>query len=371
MTDRRDHDRGAPPVDANAGSAVRPLSRRRLAAAVAGCAGVAAAVCALSPLVGVDGAGGGRHLALLDLRAIVDGLAGAPTVDAQLFALARLPRVLAGAVVGAGLAVAGCALQALLRNPLAEPYTVGVSSGASLAALLAIRLGLDATWLGSSAIGLAALAGAAITIYAVWRLAQTDGDLPPAALLLAGLVIAIVCSAASMLVQYTATFSETYRFVRWMMGGLEWIRYGPLWRAAVPTAAGIAVLLWLARDLNALSAGGEAAASVGVHPTRARTIGFFAASLVVGAAISVAGPIGFVGLVVPHVLRGAVGPDHRVLLPASAFAGAAFVVACDTVARIVLAPAQLPVGIVTALIGGAFFAYVFRREKTRARLWGG
>ncbi len=347
------------------------LTRARLAATLSLCFAATLIVCVLSPLIGVDSGEGGRQLTLLDLGAVVDGMLGDKTIDSQLFFLARLPRVLAGAVVGAGLAAAGCVFQALLRNPLAEPYTLGVSSGAALAALLAIRFSLDQTGLGSSAIGLSALTGAAITIYVVWRLAHVGRDLPPATLLLAGVIIALLCGAASMLVQYTATFSETYRFVRWMMGGLEWIQYGPLVRAAVPTAIGLLVLLTLARNLNAMSAGGDAAASVGVDASRTTTIGFFAASLVVGSGISVAGPIGFVGLIVPHVLRGFIGPDHRALLPACMLVGAGFVVACDTLARLILAPAQLPVGIVTALLGGPFFLYLIVREKTRARLWGG
>jgi len=347
------------------------LTRGRLTATLALCFAGAVIVCILSPLIGIESVDGGRQLTLLDLGAVVEGIFGDKTVDSQLFVLARLPRVLAGAVVGAGLAAAGCVFQALLRNPLAAPFTLGVSSGASLAALLAIRLGLDHTAMGSSAIGMSALAGAAITIFVVWRIAHVGSELAPATLLLAGVIIALLCGAASMLVQYTATFSESYRFVRWMMGGLEWIQYGPLVRAAVPTAVGLLVLLTLSRNLNAMSAGGDAAASVGVDATRTTTIGFFAASMVVGAGISVAGPVGFVGLIVPHILRGLIGPDHRALLPACMFVGAGFVVACDTVARLVLAPAQLPVGIVTALLGGPFFLYLIVREKTRARLWGG
>ena len=343
------------------------LTRARLAAALVGGALVAAAVVLLAPLVGSAPDGSGR-LSVLDVRQLFAPTPGDRT--AEIFFLARLPRALAGAIAGAGLAAAGAAFQALLRNPLAEPYTLGVSSGASLGAVIAIRVGLAATW-GSSGIALLSFAGAALAVLLVWRLARVGASLPPATLLLAGVTLAFVCSAASMLVQYTASFTENYRIVRWMMGGLDWIPYRDLARAAAIIAIGLAALLVRARDLNALAAGADAAASVGVDADRAMAVTYAAASLIVGAVIAVAGPIGFVGLVVPHALRALVGPDHRVLIPLSMLGGAAFVVACDTVARLVLAPAQLPVGVVTALVGGPFFLALLVREKGRARLWGG
>jgi len=349
----------------------RALTRRRLAVTLLLCFGGSLLVCVLGPLLGMELTPDGSVLALLDLRDVADGVFGDGNAASQLFTVVRLPRMLAGAVVGAGLAAAGCVFQAVLRNPLAEPYTLGVSSGASLAALLALRLGLGETALGGSATGLAALAGAVTTVYIVWRLARVDSHLPPAALLLAGVVLAVICNAAILFVLHTASFTEAHAFVRWTMGGLEWIRYAPLLKATIPTAIGLVMLLTIARDLNALSAGSDAAASVGVDPTRTTTIGFFAASLAVGAGISIAGPIGFVGLLVPHVLRGIVGPDHRVLLPACMFVGAGFVVASDTVARLVLAPDELPVGVITAVIGGSFFLKLIVGEKSRARLWGG
>ena len=174
-----------------------------------------------------------------------------------------------------------------------------------------------------------------------------------------------------MLIQYTSDFSELGRIIRWMMGGLDWIQYRELLRAAVLIGVGSTVLLVLARDLNALSAGTDAAASVGVHPTRSLTLAFVTSSLIVGATISIAGPIGFIGLIVPHAVRGLVGPDHRVLIPTSMMAGAALLAVCDTVARVLVFPAQIPVGVVTALLGGPFFLYLIVREKNSSRLWGG
>jgi iron complex transport system permease protein len=190
-------------------------------------------------------------------------------------------------------------------------------------------------------------------------------------LLLAGVTLAFVCSAATMLIQFTAPFTEANHILRWLMGGLEWVPAPDLLRSAAVVAVGLAVLLFHARDLNALAAGYEAAASVGVSVGRVVGATYLSASLVVGAVIAFAGPVGFVGIVVPHILRAIVGPDHRALMPASILAGAAFVLLADTGARLVLAPTQLPVGIVTALLGGPFFLILLLGEKGRTRLWGG
>lgn len=332
----------------------------RPALAVAATAALALGAAALAALLDVELEPGGRSLGFFDL----DDERGR-----AIFVELRLPRVLAAAAVGAGLGAAGCAFQALLRNPLAEPYTLGVASGASLAAVIAIRLGL-ASILGASAVGVAALIGSLATVLLVYRLARVGSRLPPATLLLAGITIAMFCSAATMLLQYTADFGEVYRIVRWMMGGLDAIRYSSLTRAAAAIAAGVAVLLYLAPALNALAAGEDAAASVGVDPRRVVAAGLFSASVIVGAAIALAGPIGFVGLLVPHALRAVVGPDHRLLVPLSALGGAALLCACDTVAHLALAPAELPVGVVTAVLGGPFFLYLLVRHKGTSRLWG-
>jgi iron complex transport system permease protein len=344
------------------------LTRARLAGVFLASFALLATAVVLSPLLGVEADATGRHLVFLDLRHAFAG--GHGNADAEIFFLARLPRVLAGAVAGAGLAIAGAAFQALLRNPLAEPFTLGVSQGATLGAVLAIRLGLAAI-AGGSGVPILAFAGGLASVMVVWRLAQVDGQLPSATLLLAGITLGVISSSMTMTLQVTATFGESYRILRWMMGGLDWIGYGDLIAAAVAVAVGVLILLVHARDLNALAAGTDAAASVGVNVSRAMLFGHGAASLIVGAVIAVAGPIGFVGLLVPHALRALVGPDHRVLLPASALCGAAFVVLCDTLGRLAFAPhAQFPVGLVTALLGGPFFLTLLLREKGRGRLWG-
>ncbi|MEZ4365076.1 MAG: iron ABC transporter permease [Kofleriaceae bacterium] len=339
----------------------RPLTRARLATTLTVCLLATVVIVLVAPLLGVTMTPSGRAFEVMSPSAVTD----AGSIDHAILVGQRLPRVLSALVIGAALAAAGCALQALLRNPLAEPFTLGVSSGSSLAAVIAIRLGLGGALAGMG-VSVAALLGAAGVVLLVWRLARVGDRLPAATLLLAGVTMAMFCSAASMLVQYTADFAEVSRMLRWMMGGLETMRYAPLWRATVPIAVGLAVLWWHARDLNAMAAGPEAAASVGVSVGRVQRVVFAVASLLVGAAIALGGPIGFVGLMVPHALRALLGPDHRVLLPASMLVGGALLVVCDTLARLVIAPAQLPVGVVTALIGGPFFVGILLAGKRRA-----
>lgn len=344
------------------GSAAR-LTGKRLAGVLALCATVTAALALLAPLVGVVVDRGGWHLDLLGPAALDPG-----SPDHAILGV-RLPRVLAALLVGAALAGAGCALQALLRNPLAEPFTLGISSGASLAAVLAIRLGVEHAF-GIAGVGGAALAGSAGTMLLVWRLARIGKHLPPATLVLAGVTMSMFCSSASVLIQYTSDFTEVSHMLQWMMGGMETVRLVTVSRAALPIGAALVVLVVHARALNALSAGPEVAASLGVTVGRTQTVIFATASLLVGAAIAVVGPIGFIGLIVPHALRALVGPDHRLLLPASMFGGAAVLAVCDTLARTVVPLHHLPTGAVTAVLGVPFFVLILLGHKQRAILWG-
>ena len=266
------------------------LTARRLVT-VLGIATLAlAALALLAPLLGVTTDGNGRHLDLLSSSAFDS------TSTEYAILWVRIPRVLACLLVGAALATSGAGLQAILRNPLAEPFTLGISSGSALAAVIAIRVGVE-TWLGSAGVGLAALLGAGTTLLVVWRLARTDRQLPAATLVLAGVTVSMFCSAASVLIQYTSDFSEVSRMLRWMMGGLESMRLSTVGWAAAPILVGIATLIGFSRELNALAAGEEAAASVGVAVARTQSIVFIVASLLVGVSIAVAGPIGFVGLI--------------------------------------------------------------------------
>lgn len=339
------------------------LTARRLATVLGLLAALCALVFALAPQLGVVMTRGGRAIEMLGFDAF-----DASSPDYRIL-LVRLPRVLGAMLVGAALAAAGCALQALFRNPLAEPFTLGISSGSSLAAVLAIRLGIEDAF-GGAGVSLSALAGSIGALVLVERLGRIGRQLPPATLVLAGVTISMFCSSASVLVQYTSDFSDVSHMLAWMIGGLDSVRFPGVQYAAVPIGLGLAILILYGRELNALAAGPEVAASLGVAVARTQVIVFAVASLLVGAAIALAGPIGFIGLIVPHALRALLGPDHRVLVPASMFGGAILVVVCDTFARTVIAPAHLPTGAVTAVLGGPFFLFILVAQKRRAALWG-
>jgi len=300
----------------------------------------------------------------INLRRVFDfSIPFADNVDAQIFFVARLPRTLAGACVGALFAAAGVVFQGLLRNPLATPFTLGVSTGAALGAILAITFNLSVAFMGISAVPVAAFAGSLMAVAIVYALAQArHRGLSTTVLLLAGVTMNAFFSAMILFVQYFASFADTYRTLRWLMGDLDVASYQPI-LAALPTiVVAFAVFAWLARPLNLLALGPDSAESRGLDVAKAQRAAFFSASLATGAAVSIGGPIGFVGIIIPHLVRLLVGPDHRLVLPASALFGAAFLVACDLVARTILAPVELPVGIITALIGGPFFLWLLIRK---------
>jgi iron complex transport system permease protein len=312
----------------------------------------AAAAIVLAPLIGSTP---------ISLRRAFDfSIPFGENTDAQIFFIARLPRTLAGALVGATLASAGVVFQGLLRNPLATPFTLGVSTGAALGAMLAITLGGSAAgWLGVPLSPIASFAGALLAVAVVYFLASArHRGLSTNVLLLAGVTMNAFFSALILFVQYFADFAETFRMLRWLMGDLDVSSYEPLVTAVPMVAGAFAAFAWLARPLNLLSLGGDSAETRGLDVARAQRVAFVSASLATGAAVSVGGPIGFVGIVVPHMVRLMVGSDHRLVLPASALFGAAFLIGCDAVARTVLAPLELPVGVVTALIGGPFFLWL-------------
>jgi len=253
--------------------------------------------------------------------------------------------------------------QALLRNPLASPDTLGVSAGASLGAMLAITFHIDVTLFGISAVPLASFAGSfgALGIVYLMAAARRRGA-TTVVLLLGGVTVHALLSAVIAFVQYLADFAETFRNVRWLMGSLDLASYRPLGVALVPVAASWVGFATLPRALDLLSVGAESAAARGVDVVRAERVALVSASLATGAAAALAGPISFVGIIAPHLVRLIVGADHRLVLPASLLFGAAFLIACDVVARTVLAPLELPVGIVTAVIGGPVFLWLLFRS---------
>jgi iron complex transport system permease protein len=283
----------------------------------------------------------------------------ADNVDAQIFFVARLPRVLAAALVGSALATSGVVLQALLRNPLATPFTLGVSAGAALGAMLAIAFGLDLGTLGVSSVPIASFLGSmTATAIVYWLASRQRRGLSTNVLLLAGVTLNSFFSALILFVQYLADFTQSFRTVRWLMGDLDVGSYGPLLAALPLLVLAFAAFAVLPRTLNLLTLGSDVAAARGVDVLRAERLAFVSASLATGAAVSLAGPIGFIGIVVPHLVRLLVGADHRLVLPASALFGAAFLIACDLVSRTALSPLELPVGIITAMIGGPFFLWL-------------
>ena len=316
----------------------------------------AVVVCLVAPLIGPTP---------ISLRAVFDStIPFADNVDAQIFFIARLPRAMAGALVGAALATAGVVLQALLRNPLATPFTLGVSAGASLGAMLVIILGLPLSLAGIPAVPLASLAGSLGAVSVVYGLARFRArGLSTTVLLLAGVTLNSVFSAAIMFVQYLADYTQSFQAVRWLMGNLDVSSYAPIVSALPLLVVAFIAFAWLPRSLNLLTLGPESAAARGVNVLRAQRLAFFSASLATGAAVSLGGPIGFVGIIVPHVVRLLVGADHRVVLPAAAFLGAAFLVACDVAARTLMAPLELPVGVITAMLGGPFFLWLLARKR--------
>jgi iron complex transport system permease protein len=322
---------------------------------VAGFGSIAVAACVLAPLVG------STPISLA--RAFSRSVPYADNIDAQIFFVARLPRVLAAALVGSALALAGVVFQALLRNPLASPDTLGVSAGASLGAMLAITFDRSFSVLGIPTLPLSSFAGSLGALLIVYGLSVVRRrGTSSMVLLLGGVTLTALLSAGMGFSQYMAAFTQTFRNVRWMMGSLDVASYAPIAGALVPMAIAWVGFATLPRVLDLLSIGAESAAFRGVDVVRTERVALVSASLATGAAVSLAGPVSFVGIIVPHLVRLIVGADHRLVLPGSAFAGAALLIGCDVVARTVIAPLELPVGIVTAIIGGPVFLWLlFRR----------
>lgn len=299
------------------------------------------------------------------LAEIFAGDTTASTIVGQL----RVPRVLLGLLAGWVLAVSGAAFQGLFRNPLAEPYTLGVAGGAALGAVLAIRFGAPSEGIvGLTLVAAASFAGALAATLLVVGLGAGPRGLEGAGLLLAGVAVSCSTGALILFVQYLADSTQTFRMVRWMMGGLAIVGYREVFWLLPWVLLGTGVLVARRWELNLLLVGDELAASRGVDLARLRAEVLVAASLMVGAMVAVTGPIGFVGLMVPHALRRWTGPDHLTFLPACALGGGIFLAVADAGARTALAPAELPVGVLTAMLGGPFFfALLVARRRGGSR----
>lgn len=268
----------------------------------------------------------------------------------------RLPRTVVGFMVGAMLALAGALMQVLLRNPLAEPYVLGVSGGASAAVLIAMLSGLSGFWISGSA-----FSGAMISMLLVFGLAHGKGDWSPARLLLTGIVIAAGWGAVISLILSVTQGTQLRGMLFWLMGDLSYAQYTH-W-ALMALLACLVVSLMISRNLNILARGELQAATLGVSPRKIRYLVYFLSSLLAATAVTLAGNVGFVGLIVPHAIRLMVGSDHRILLPAAFLLGGCLVMLADCLARTVIAPQQLPVGVLTAIIGIPVFLVLLRRQS--------
>ncbi len=277
----------------------------------------------------------------------------------------RFPRVLMGFLVGAGLASVGVTLQALLRNPLADPYVLGVSSGSALGVSLAILFGIGSTFILLPILPLFGFAGGLLALLLIYRLAQSKGRLPIHSLLLAGVILNAILTALIMFITSIMEPNRSAGLMAWLMGSLTAPGYPALGVFSTYVVIVLAVLMHKAQLLNVLTLGEETARSLGVETEGVKKLLFALTALLTGAIVTVSGMIGFVGMVVPHAVRLLIGSDHRLLLPASALVGGMFLALADTVARTVLAPAEIPVGIVTALAGGPFFLYLLLWRKDR------
>jgi iron complex transport system permease protein len=287
-----------------------------------------------------------------------------PNTDREILML-RLTRVLCGLIIGAALSCAGVVFQAILRNPLAEPYILGVSSGAGLGAAIAIVTGIAAA--GAYVLPLCAFVMAVITLALVYALSR-NGDSPSIyGLILSGVIVSAVCSSLLMFMVSVSSIEGMHSILWWMLGNLEVSSNNVLILIGGVVVAGCLGLWAMSRELNALTLGHHMAHHLGIRVRVTIITALLLATLVASAAVGVAGLIGFVGLIVPHIMRNLVGADHRRLIPASAIGGGAFLAACDALARTVLA-VEIPVGVITALLGGPFFLFLLKRRRTQSWL---
>ncbi|HHP7234109.1 MAG TPA: FecCD family ABC transporter permease [Desulfobacterales bacterium] len=293
------------------------------------------------------------------ITASADWTAGMDPVHPVVVFDVRLPRILTAALVGAGLAACGAVFQGILLNPLADPYTLGVSAGAAFGAALAILLNLGGA--GGFPVPLFAFAGAVATLFAVIGLSSSGEGLSSNNLILSGIIVAAILSAGISFLKYVAE-EQVSVIIFWLMGSFAAKTWPEVALTASVVTLGLMVFLFFARDLNLVSLGGRAAASLGVDARSVSLLLLVTASLVAGICVSVSGIIGFVGLLVPHMVRFVTGPDNRRVIPASLLAGAVLLLGADTVTRAVL-PSEVPIGVLTALIGGPFFCYIFRKRQ--------
>lgn len=327
--------------------------------------GLLAIAILISLLIGASDASLSRLVAALAGGGPLDAVAAR---DKLVFFDIRLPRVLLGILIGAGLAVSGVVMQGLFRNPLADPGLVGVSSGASLGAVLIIVLGGTVlapvlAFTGIYTLQIAAFFGGLLTTVILYKVATSSGETQIATMLLAGIAIGALAGAVMGVMIFIASDAQLRDFTFWSMGSLAGANWQKVAASGPLILAAIIGCLFLAPGLNALTLGEATAAHLGIPVERLKKLAIVAVAAATGAAVAVSGGIGFVGIVVPHLLRLVIGPDHKYLLPASALLGGAFLLFADAIARTLVAPAELPIGIVTATVGGPFFLFILLNRR--------
>ncbi len=300
-------------------------------------------------------------LALASLvGAALVGLKGT-SMDAEILWKIRVPRVCLAFLAGSALAASGMVFQAMFRNPLATPFTLGVSSGASLGAALYMWLGFSFGVLGVSGLSICSFTGAVLSITLVYGLTRASRGFSTATMLLAGVAVSLFFSSLILFIQYMSDITNAFRIIRWLMGGLEVVGFSAVLNLAPFAIGGMAIILLLTDELNLLTIGEDLAQSRGVDVKATKRLFFFATSLMVGGVVAVCGPIGFIGMIVPHICRLLVGAEHRKLAPACILFGGMFLTLCDALARTLIAPGEIPVGVITALLGGPFFLWLLLR----------
>jgi iron complex transport system permease protein len=309
-------------------------------------------VLVVSPLIGIQ---------WIPFESILN--ANTDPVNWSIFWRIRVPRVLTSFVAGSALAVSGMVFQAMFRNVLATPFTLGVSSGASLGAAMSVTFGVTFSILGVSGTTLMAFVGALASVLLVYGLTRLREGFSTATMLLSGVAVSFFFSSIILFLQYSADLYNSFRMLRWVMGGLGLVGPDSFFSILPFVVTGVTLLAYTTNELNLLVLGDDIAMSRGVDVRKTKRLLFFVTSLMVGSVVAVCGPIGFIGMMVPHMCRLIGGGDHRYLIPASLLFGGAFLTICDTFARTALAPAELPVGVVTAFLGGPFFVALLLTSK--------
>jgi iron complex transport system permease protein len=334
------------------------FSRRRKAVTLAVMGLLAVSVLCVAPFVGAETGPDGQRLAITS-PSVIGSTEGQ---EAFKFWKVRVPQVVVSFLAGVGLALCGVAFQAMFRNPLATPFTLGVASGASLGASICVSAGLSFSLLGVSAVSMCAFLGAIAAIAVVYLLTRMRRGFSTATLLLAGVAVSFFCSSLIAFIQYMSRASHSLRIMHWLMGSMDVFGWGQILDVLPFVVVGATAILLFCGELNLLSTGEDIAASRGVAVGRVKLALFLITSLTVAGIVAICGPVGFVGMMIPHICRLLVGSEHRALGPAALLSGGTFLVFCDRLARVLVFPADMPVGIITALLGGPFFLWLLVRR---------